>query len=81
MTDKKEQKKSGINFPRGTLEEMLRMMRKCGEKGNVDCEEVMKKIMGKEFKNIDFDKIKKHFFDDDSGTFSLEEIMKKCRKR
>lgn len=80
MTDTKEPKKSGINFPCGTLEEMLRMMRKCREKGNGDCEAIMKKIMGKEFNNIDFDKMKKHFFDDDSKTFSLEEIMKKCRK-
>jgi hypothetical protein len=81
MTDIKETKNAGINFPCGNLEEMLRMMRKCRENGNVDCEAILKKIMGKEFKNIDFDKMKKHFFDNDSKSFSFKEIIKKSSKR
>ena len=81
MTDTKETKNEGIKFPCGTLEEMLRMMRKCREKGGTDYEEIMKKIMGKEFKNIDLDEMKKHFLDNDSRSSSLENIMKKCNKR
>jgi hypothetical protein len=55
-----------INFPRGTIEEMLRMMRECREKGNIDCELIMKEFMGKEFRKADYKKIKKKLIGGDS---------------
>lgn len=54
MTDTKKKKNFGINFPRGNLEEMLRMMRECREKGNIDCETIMKEFMGKKFRSDDY---------------------------
>ena len=66
MTDKKEIKSVGIDFPRGTLEEMLRMMRKCSEKGNIDCEIIMKEFMGKDPRNVDYKQIKKMLFGENS---------------
>jgi hypothetical protein len=64
MADTKQ--KNGINFPRGTMEEMLRMMRKCREKGNIDCEIIMKEFMGKDFRKADYIKIRKKIFGEDS---------------
>jgi len=66
MADKKEIQNGGTNFPCGTLEEMLRMMRACREKGNIDCEIIMKEFMGKDFSGVDYKKIKKKFFGKDS---------------
>ena len=43
-------------------EEMLRMMRKCREKGNFDCEIIMNEFMGKDFKKTDYERFKKQFF-------------------
>jgi hypothetical protein len=54
MNDKKKAKNSGLNFPCGNVEEILRMMRKCREKGNFDCEIIMNEFMGKDFKKTDF---------------------------
>ncbi|HKJ32620.1 MAG TPA: hypothetical protein VKA34_12370 [Balneolales bacterium] len=62
MTDTKKKKNFGINFPRGNLEEMLRMMRECREKGNIDCETIMKEFMGKEFRSDDYNQIMKEMF-------------------
>ncbi len=62
MTDTKETNNAGINFPCGTLEEMLRMMRECREKGNIDCETIMKEFMGKEFRSDDYIQIMKEIF-------------------
>lgn len=81
MADTKETKNAGINFPCGNVEEMLRMMRQCREKGNIDCEKMMKHFMGKEGRNIDFKEMKKQLFAGDSKSFNFEEIMKKCCKR
>ena len=47
------------NFPRGTLEEILRIMRKCRENGNVECENVWKEFIDKGFKGVDYKKLKK----------------------
>ncbi|MBT8351353.1 MAG: hypothetical protein KJO26_09005 [Deltaproteobacteria bacterium] len=66
MTDTKKKKRIGSNFPHGTLEEMLRMMRECREKGNIDCEIIMKEFMGKEFRKTDYKKLKKKLFRKDS---------------
>ena len=66
MDDTKETKNVGSHFPRGTLEEILRMMRKCREEGNIDCELVLKEFMGKEFRDVDYKKIKKKLFGEDS---------------
>lgn len=66
MADTKETKNVGSHFPRGTLEEILRMMRKCREEGNIDCELIMKEFMGKEFRDVDYKKIKKKLFGEDS---------------
>ncbi|MFC1814952.1 hypothetical protein ACFL0M_03205 [Thermodesulfobacteriota bacterium] len=66
MADTKEIKNIGCNFPRGTLEEMLRMMRECQEKGNIDCEIIMKEFMGKDFRSVDYRQIKKKLFGEDS---------------
>ena len=57
MTDTKKKKNFGINFPRGNLEEMPRMMRECREKGNIDCETIMK-----EFRSDDYNQIMKEMF-------------------
>lgn len=64
MANTKE-KKIGSNFPCGTLEEMLRMMRECQEKGNIDCEIIMKEFMGKDFRSVDYKQIKKKLFGED----------------
>lgn len=64
MADTK--KNNRINFPRGTMEEMLRMMREYREKGNIDCENIMKEFMGKDFIKADYKKIKKKLFGEDS---------------
>jgi hypothetical protein len=66
MADTKEIKNVGSNFPRGTLEEMLRMMRERREKGNIECENILKELTGKNFKNVDYKKIKKKLFGKDS---------------
>ena len=66
MDDKKKAKNVGLKFPCSNVEEMLRMMRKCCEKGNIDCEIIMKEFMGKDFKNVDYDQIKKQFFGETS---------------
>ena len=66
MADTKEIKNVGSNFPRGTLEEMLRMMRECREKGNTNCETIMKEFMGKDFRSVDYKQIKKKLFGEDS---------------
>ena len=66
MADTKEIKNIGSNLPCGTLEEMLRMMRECQEKGNIDCEIIMKEFMGKDFRSVDYKQIKKKFFGEDS---------------
>jgi hypothetical protein len=44
MSDTK--KNMRINFPRGTLEEMLGIMRVCRENGNVECENILKEFIG-----------------------------------
>jgi len=49
------------------------MMRKCHEKGNIDCEIIMKKFMGKEFRNVDYDQIKKQFFGETSKRRNSDE--------
>ena len=64
MADKKETKNAGINFPCGNLEVMLRIMRKCCETGNFDCEIIMKEFMGKEFRNVDYNQMMKQFFEE-----------------
>lgn len=66
MADTKKIKMVGNNFPCGTLEEILRMMRVCREKGNIDCEKIMKDFMGKDFRRSDYRQLKKKFFGDDS---------------
>ena len=76
MADTKETKNSGIHLPCGNLEEMLRLMRECREKGNIDCEIIMKEFMGKEFKNFDYNHIKKQFFGQDSKKFNFDEKNK-----
>lgn len=64
MADKKEN--AGGNFPHGALEEMLRMMRESREKGNVDSEIIMKEFMGKDFRDVDYQQIKKKLFGEDA---------------
>ena len=73
MNDKKRTKNVGLNFPCSNVEEMLRMMRKCCEKGNIDCEIIMKEFMGKDFRNIDYDQIKKQFFGETSKKKNSDE--------
>ena len=66
MADTKEIKNVGSKFPHGTLEEMLRMMRECREKGNINCEIIMKEFMSKDFRSVDYKQIKKRLFGEDS---------------
>ena len=73
MDNKKDTKKLGLNFPCSNVEEMLRMMRKCREKGNIDCEIIMKEFMGKDFRNIDYDQIKKQIFGETSKRRNSDE--------
>ncbi|MBT8350355.1 MAG: hypothetical protein KJO26_03855 [Deltaproteobacteria bacterium] len=67
MDDKKDNRNVGLNFPRGNVEEMLRMMRKCREEGNIDCEIIMKEFMGKRVRSVDYKQIKKKLFGEDSN--------------
>ena len=60
MTDTKKNMK--INFPRGALEEMLRIMRECRENGNVECENIWKDFIGKGFNGVDYKRLKKKLF-------------------
>ena len=60
MSDTKNNRK--INFPRGTLEEMLRMMRECRENGNVDCEHIFKEFIGNGLRASDYKRLKKKLF-------------------
>ena len=76
MNNIKDTKKLGLNLPCGNLEEMLRMMRKCREEGNVDCEFIMKEFIGKEFKAADFEEIMKRCFGDGSRRFKFNEPKK-----
>jgi len=62
MDDKKKAKKVGLNFPCGNVEEMLRMMRKCRERGISDCEKIMKEFLSRDFSGADYRKIKKRSF-------------------
>jgi hypothetical protein len=71
MDDKKKAKNVGRNFPCGNVEEILRMMRKCREKGNVDCEIIMNEFMGKDFKRTDYERFKKQFFGETSKKRNL----------
>ena len=73
MDDKKKAKSVGLNFPCSNVEEMLRMMRKCREKGNIDCEIIMKEFMGKDFRNVDYDQIKRQFFGETSKKRNSDE--------
>ena len=73
MTDTKKKKNFGINFPCGNLEEMLRMMRKCRERGNIDCEIIMKEFMGKEFKSADYNQIMRQMFGEGSKKSNVDE--------
>ena len=57
MSDTKKNKK--INFPRGTLEEMLRIMREYRENGNVECENILKEFIGKGSSGVDYKKLMK----------------------
>ncbi|NNK84501.1 MAG: hypothetical protein HKO91_02975 [Desulfobacterales bacterium] len=66
MDDKKDNRNVGLNFPRGNVEEMLRMMRKCREEGNIDCEIIMKEFMGKRVRSVDYKQIKKKLFRENS---------------
>ena len=75
MPDTKKNRE--INFPRGTLEEMLRMMRKCREKGNIDCETIMKEFMGKEFRSDDYNQIMKEMFREGSKKSNVDKNRKK----
>lgn len=67
MDDKNDNRNFGLNFPCGNVEEMLRMMRKCREEGNIDCEAIMKEFMGKKIKSADYKQIKKRIFGEDSN--------------
>ena len=60
MSDTKKNMK--INFPRGTLEEILRIMRECRENGNVECENILKEFIGKGFRGVDYKRLKKKLF-------------------
>ena len=73
MDNKKKTKKVGLNFPCGNVEEMLRMMRKCREEGDFDCEGIMKNFMGKDFRNVDYEQIKKQFFRETSKRRNSDE--------
>jgi hypothetical protein len=79
LDDTKDKKDLGLNFPCGNLEEMLRIMRKCREEKNIDCELIMKEFMGKEFKNADYEQIKKQLFGEGSRRFNFSELIKKMR--
>ena len=76
MDNTKDTKKLGNNFPCGNLEKMLRMMRKCREEGNIDCKLIMKEFMGKEFKDADYEQIKKQLFGDGSRKSKFTEPIK-----
>jgi len=77
MTDTKKKKNIGINFPCGNLEEMLRMMRECREKGTIDCETIMKEFMGKEFRSDDYNQIMKGMFREGSKKSNVDKNRKK----
>ena len=77
MDNTKDTQNLGFNFPCGNLEEMLRMMRKCREEGNIDCEFIMKEFIGKEFKASDFKEIKKRLF----GEASIRSKFNKPNKK
>jgi len=66
MDDKKKAKKVGLNFPCGNVEEMLRMMRKCRERGISDGEKIMQEFLSKDLSRVDYRKIKKRFFKENS---------------
>ena len=77
MNDTKKKKNIGIKFPCGNLEEMLRMMRECREKGNIDCETIMKEFMGKEFRSDDYNQIMKEMFREGSKKSNVDKNRKK----
>ena len=79
MDNAKDKKNVRLNFPCGNLEEMLRMMRKCREEGDIECEHIMKEFMGKEFKDADYEQIKEQLFGEGSRKLNFAELMKKIR--
>ncbi len=79
MDDTKDTRNLEFNFPCGNLEEMLRIMRKCREEGNIECDHIMKEFMGKEFRDADYKEIKKQLLGEDSRTFNFSELMNKIR--
>ena len=61
------QKNIKINFPRGTLEEMLRVMRECRENGNVECEHILKEFIGNGLRDVDYKRLKEKLFGDQTN--------------
>jgi hypothetical protein len=80
LDDTKETKNAGCHFPRGNLEEILRMMRKCSEDGDMDCKRIMKEFMGREFSDVDCEQLKNQFFGENSKGFNFAELIKKRKK-
>ena len=56
-----------INFLRGTLEEMLRMMRECRENGNIECEHILKEFIGNGLRGVDYKRLKEKLFGDQTN--------------
>ena len=73
MADTEKKKNFGINFPCGNLEEMLRRMRECRERGNLDCEMIMKEFMGKEFRSADYNRMMRQMFGEGSKKSNVDE--------
>jgi len=80
MDDEKKAKNVGLNFPCGNVEEMLRMMRKCREKGISDWEIIMQEFMGKDFRKTDYERFKRQFCTEDSTKLKVNDLIHKLKK-